>query len=90
MTAYERWDIILVPFPFTDLQSIKKRPSLIVSPDEYNRGSDVMIAFITSNLNLRYNHGDYKILYFSSFPRFAWERSRDALRPVKSDRTRSV
>jgi len=64
MTAYERWDIILVPFPFTDLQSIKKRPALIVSPDEYNRGSDVMIAFITSNLNLRYNHGDYKLLYW--------------------------
>lgn len=61
ITNYNKWDIILVPFPFTDLTTTKKRPALIVSPAEYNKGLDVVIAFITSNLALQYRTGDYKI-----------------------------
>ena len=60
-TPYKKWDIILVPFPFTDLESYKKRPALIISPDEYNKGLDVVIAFITSKLDFPYKIGDYKI-----------------------------
>jgi len=48
---YEKWDIILVPFPFTDLTISKKRPALIVSPNVYNEKLDVVIAFITSKLD---------------------------------------
>ena len=58
---YKKWDIILVPFPFTDLSSSKKRPALIISPDRYNKESDVVIAFITSKMNLKYRIDDYKI-----------------------------
>lgn len=58
---YKKWDIILVPFPFTDLTTSKKRPALIVSPDEYNKKLDVVIAFITNKLALEYRIGDYKI-----------------------------
>ena len=58
---YEKWDIVLVPFPFTDLSTSKKRPALIISPNEYNEKLDVVIAFITSNLDLEYRIGDYKI-----------------------------
>ena len=58
---YEKWDIILVPFPFTNLTTSKKRPALIVSPNEYNEKLDVVIAFITSKLDLAYRIGDYKI-----------------------------
>ena len=50
---YNRWDIILVPFPFTDLTTYKKRPALIISPEEYNTGQDLIIAFITSNLAVK-------------------------------------
>lgn len=32
----KRWDVILVPFPFTELTTIKKRPSLVISPDSFN------------------------------------------------------
>ena len=60
-TNYKKWEIILVPFPFTNLISSKKRPALIVSPDEYNNEMDVVIAFITSKMDLQYRFGDYKI-----------------------------
>jgi mRNA interferase MazF len=42
----KRGDIVLVPFPFTDLTGEKLRPAVIVSPDP--QGLDVVIAFISS------------------------------------------
>lgn len=59
--TYKKWDIVLLPFPFTDLTAAKKRPGLIISPDEYNDKSDVIIAFITSKLDLEHRLGDYRI-----------------------------
>lgn len=61
MTTYKKWDIVLVPFPFTDLSATKKRPALVVSPDAYNIGLDIIIAFITSNLKVDSKIGDYQI-----------------------------
>jgi len=60
MTVYEKWDVILVPFPFTDLSSSKKRPALILSPEQYNTTGDIVIAFITSNLQSGDKFGDYQ------------------------------
>lgn len=59
--TYRKWEIILVPFPFSDLKRTKKRPALIISPDEYNANSDVVIAFITSKIDREYILGDYRI-----------------------------
>jgi mRNA interferase MazF len=61
MTPCSRWDIILVPFPFTDLTTSKKRPALVISPDAYNSGSDVVIAFITSRLATPSRPGDHLV-----------------------------
>ncbi len=48
-TRYRRGDIVLVPFPFTDLTSSKRRPALVVSPDSFNQAmQDVVLAAITS------------------------------------------
>ena len=48
-TDYRRGDIVLVPFPFTDLSSTKKRPALVVSPDSFNEhAQDVVLVAITS------------------------------------------
>jgi len=62
MTPCSCWDIVLVPLPFTDLTTSKKRPALVVSPDSYNSGSDVIIAFITSQLNTLPRPGDHLII----------------------------
>lgn len=44
-------DIVLIPIPFTDLSSAKKRPVVIVSNDVYNESfQDVVVVAITSNL----------------------------------------
>lgn len=60
-TTYKKWEVILVPFPFSDFKSVKKRPALIISPEIYNQKTDIVIAFITSKLDSEYRLGDYKI-----------------------------
>ncbi len=44
--SLKRGDIVLVPFPFTDLSSTKVRPAVLISADEQH--NDVIIAFISS------------------------------------------
>jgi mRNA interferase MazF len=43
----KRGTIVLTKFPFTDLQSFKRRPAVIVS-SENRLGDDFIVAFITS------------------------------------------
>jgi len=53
-------NIVLVPIPFTDLSSIKRRPVVIISGDSYNNiNNDIVVAAITSNTGYR---SDYTIL----------------------------
>lgn len=62
--TYKKWDIILVPFPFTNLRTVKKRPALILSPDSYNSDRDVVILFITSNIDAKPKPGDHSIEFW--------------------------
>lgn len=51
MTSFEFGDVVLVPFPFTDQSSIKKRPAIVVSSQAYNsERSDVIIMAVTSQI----------------------------------------
>ncbi len=61
MTDYDKGDLILVPFPFTDLSTTKRRPGLVISPRELNASGDVTIAFVTSQVDTAARTGDCMI-----------------------------
>jgi len=49
--SIEQRDIVLLPFPFTNLSGQKKRPVLVISKDEFNAQSeDIIVVQITSKL----------------------------------------
>lgn len=74
---YKRGDLILIPFPFTDLSGIKKRPGIIISPDWYNeRYEDVVVVAVTTKfydnkVQLSLKEGD---LYTGNIPKDSYIR----------------
>ena len=62
MTRYNRGDVILVPFPFSDQTTAKKRPAIIVSSDTYNSISqDIVIMAITGQIRSHIGVGEFLI-----------------------------
>ena len=66
----KRGDVVLITFPFSDLQGIKVRPALIISSNKYNKKSqDALFMLISSNIKnprpidivIKYNHPDFKM-----------------------------
>jgi mRNA interferase MazF len=48
---FEQGEILMVPFPFSDLTEIKQRPVLVISKNKYNsKNEDIITCGITSNL----------------------------------------
>lgn len=46
---YQRGDIVLLPFPFTDLSATRTRPAVVVSTEGFERETgDFTVAMITS------------------------------------------
>ena len=38
-----------MPFPFTDLSAVKRRPAIVISPDSFNeKGEDLILVAVTS------------------------------------------
>ena len=71
-------DIILIPFPFTDLSNSKLRPSLVLGID----ASDVSVVFITSNLEdkshtVAINPSETNGIKFKSYIRYSKMASLD-------------
>ena len=47
--TFERFDIVIVPFPFTDLPVTRRRPALVLSTAAWNAASGhIVCAMITS------------------------------------------
>ncbi len=49
---YKQYDIVLVPFPYSDLSGNKQRPALIISNNNLNKSEDRICVLITSVPNL--------------------------------------
>ncbi|WP_124971955.1 type II toxin-antitoxin system PemK/MazF family toxin [Aphanothece sacrum] len=63
MMIYKFGDIVLVPFPFTDQSSSKKRPAVIISSNSYNQVKpDLIIMAITSQITLPLSLGEWRIM----------------------------
>lgn len=61
MTVYNRGDVVLVGFVFSDESGKKLRPAVVISSAAYNRArQEVIVAAITSNVRRRF-FGDYLI-----------------------------
>lgn len=49
---YKQFDVVVVPFPFTDFNTDKRRPALVLSTESFNKQSgNCVLAMITSQNN---------------------------------------
>ena len=49
--TYDQRDIILIPFPYSDLTGSKQRPALIISNKKLNTRDDRICCLITSKIS---------------------------------------
>jgi len=62
MTGCKQGDVILVPFPFTDLTTVKQRPTLVLSADWFNASrDDCVVAAITSQIPSDLQPDEYQL-----------------------------
>ena len=53
---YKQYDVVVVPFPFTEKLSSKRRPALILSNSSFNSNHDhVLLCMITSTRALTWS-----------------------------------
>jgi len=47
--AFQRGDVVLIPFPYTDLSATKTRPAVVVSSECYHAvRPDLLVAYVSS------------------------------------------
>jgi mRNA interferase MazF len=62
MIDYDFGDVVLVPFPFTDQTTKKRRPAVVVSSAAYNqKRPDIVLMAVTSQLRPSALYGDVMI-----------------------------
>ena len=50
--AFHRGDVVLIPFPYTDLSATKTRPAVVVSSNMYhNIRSELLLAYVSSQIS---------------------------------------
>lgn len=66
MTTYNFGDVLLVPFPFTDQTTTKKRPTIVISSDSYNQSKpDILLIAVTSQVKTPLQLGETLITEWS-------------------------
>lgn len=73
----EKGDIVLLPYPFTDLSTSSVRPALVISNSKFNKRGEALFLFITKkqhsgtfDYGIDSNHPDFKgtgLKYNSTF-----------------------
>jgi len=77
--TFQRGDVILVPFPFSDLSTTKVRPAVVVSSDLYHSTEpDLLLAALTSQAARATRPFDYPLSDWHA----AGLRFPSALKPV--------
>ena len=67
MTSYSFGDLVLVPFPFLDLKTAKRRPALVLASFQPKTLPDFsIIAMVTSQLEGESLPGDYLLQKWES------------------------
>jgi len=46
--VFDRWDVVVVPFPFSEKAGGKRRPALVLSNRDFNRAGHAVLAMITT------------------------------------------
>lgn len=65
--AFHRGDIVLLPFPFTDLSARKVRPTVVLSSASYHATEpDLILGAITTNLTAATASVDYVLVDWQS------------------------
>jgi mRNA interferase MazF len=63
MITYSFGDVVLVPFPFTDQTSSKKRPAVVVSSAAYHAAHmNLIVMALTSQVSLPPRFGEVKLV----------------------------
>jgi mRNA interferase MazF len=86
---FRRGDVVLVPFPFSDLSLTKVRPAVVVSGSQYHATEpDLILSALTSNIKSATASLDYVLADWQ----LAGLRFPSALKPVLTtlDPTRVV
>ena len=61
----DRWDTVVVPFPFTDKSAAKRRPAMVLSSKTFNRHGHAVLCMITSASHSPWP-GDTPLLSYAS------------------------
>jgi mRNA interferase MazF len=63
-----KWNVVLLRYPFNDGGGAKIRPALVISGNEYhNVGQDALFILLTSNVERR---AEYDVLIETNHPEF--------------------
>jgi len=67
MIDYECGDVVLIPFPFTDQTSTKKRPAVVISSTDYHRNRpDLILMAVTSRIKPSPSFGDVTVIHWET------------------------
>jgi mRNA interferase MazF len=59
-TTYNFGDLVLVGFPFTNLQAVKKRPAVVISRNSYQQNRpDLILMAVTSQIRQPLATGEF-------------------------------